>query len=234
MKINAIICIGILFMIFPSCQKNDRQLITQPQKQTVELRQIPVEEALATLTEFLQENKGDLRDTRSGRPREIVSVSTYYGSHKGTQTETRAANEHVDSIPNAYLVNFGNGEDFAVLGANTAVPEIVAVTENGQIEEDLTVIFREIQDSHKDNDPDDQQIDTVGYYCVEDDDFYSAAATMLSSSQNVSDQRLTVASKWVTMKEVSTARLLPQRSHYLTSHGDRRSLITSTAIAEIL
>ena len=50
-------------MIFPSCQKNDRQLITQPQKQTVELRQIPVEEALATLTEFLQENKGDLRDT---------------------------------------------------------------------------------------------------------------------------------------------------------------------------
>ena len=147
MKINAIICIGILFMIFPSCQKNDRQLITQPQKQTVELRQIPVEEALATLTEFLQENKGDLRDTRSGRPREIVSVSTYYGSHKGTQTETRAANEHVDSIPNAYLVNFGNGEGFAVLGANTAVPEIVAVTENGQIEEDLTVIFREIQDS---------------------------------------------------------------------------------------
>lgn len=177
MKINAIICIGILFMIFPSCQKNDRQLITQPQKQTVELRQIPVEEALATLTEFLQENKGDLRDTRSGRPREIVSVSTYYGSHKGAQTETRAANEHEDSIPNAYLVNFGNGEGFAVLGANTAVPEIVAVTENGQIEEDLTVIFSEIQDSHKDNDPDDQQIDTVGYYCVEDDDFYSAAAT---------------------------------------------------------
>lgn len=76
MKINAIICIGILFMFFPSCQKNDRQLITQPQKQTVELRQIPVEEALATLTEFLQENKGDLRDTRSGRPREWKDCQT--------------------------------------------------------------------------------------------------------------------------------------------------------------
>lgn len=80
MKINAIIRIGILFMIFPSCQKNDRQLITQPQKQTVELRQIPVEEALATLTEFLQENKGDLRDTRSGRPREWEGLSNGYFS----------------------------------------------------------------------------------------------------------------------------------------------------------
>lgn len=234
MKINAIICIGILFMIFPSCQKNDRQPITQPQKQTVELRQIPVEEALATLTEFLQENKGDLRDTRSGRPREIVSVSTYYGSHKGTQTETRAANEHVDSIPNAYLVNFGNGEGFAVLGANTAVPEIVAVTENGQIEEDLTVIFAKFKTVTRITTPMISKLTQLAIIALKMMTSTQQRPQMLSSSQNVSDQRLTVASKWVTMKEVSTARLLPQRSHYLTSHGDRRSLITSTAIAEIL
>ena len=177
MKPNTVILVGILFMLSLSCQKNDKQLITQPLEQNEGLRQIPIEEALATLNEFLQANKGDLLETKSGRPREIVSVFPYYGSHKGAQTETRATNGSVDNIPNAYLVNFGDGEGFAVLGANTAVAEIVAVTENGQIEDDLTVIFRDIHESYENNDPDDQQIDTAGYYCVEDDDFYSAAAT---------------------------------------------------------
>ena len=107
MKPNTVILVGILFMLSLSCQKNDKQLITQPLEQNEGLRQIPVEEALATLNEFLQANKGDLLETKSGRPREIVSVFPYYGSHKGAQTETRATNGSVDNIPNAYLVNFG-------------------------------------------------------------------------------------------------------------------------------
>ncbi len=74
MKPNTVILVGILFMLSLSCQKNDKQLITQPLEQNEGLRQIPVEEALATLNEFLQANKGDLLETKSGRPREIVSV----------------------------------------------------------------------------------------------------------------------------------------------------------------
>lgn len=111
MRINAIIFIGILFMLSLSCQKNDKQLITQPLEQNEGLRQIPIEEALATLNEFLQANKGDLLETKSGRPREIVSVFPYYGSHKGAQTETRAVNESVYSIPNAYFTSISDGKD---------------------------------------------------------------------------------------------------------------------------
>jgi len=44
MRINAIIFIGILFMLSLSCQKNDKQLITQPLEQNEGLRQIPIEE----------------------------------------------------------------------------------------------------------------------------------------------------------------------------------------------
>ena len=63
MKPNTVILVGILFMLSLSCQKNDKQLITQPLEQNEGLRQIPVEEALATLNEFLQANKGDLLET---------------------------------------------------------------------------------------------------------------------------------------------------------------------------
>ncbi len=46
MKPNTVILVGILFMLSLSCQKNDKQLITQPLEQNEGLKQIPVEEAL--------------------------------------------------------------------------------------------------------------------------------------------------------------------------------------------
>ena len=172
-RVKSFLWIALLSLWAFSCQTgNYSGSMDQLPEPTAEKRLIPMEDALSILSEFLQSSERDMPPTRSGAPRKIASVSTYFGGDD--HIATKAASETEDNLPCAYLVNFEDGEGFAVLGANSSVADIVAVTESGRIEDDLTVIFSTDDEPLEDIDPDDYQIDTIGYYCKEDDDFYSS------------------------------------------------------------
>lgn len=123
---------------------------------------VPIEEALEKLDAFM--NSVNLVNTRSGMKREIETIETHYDKDA---SGTRAA-----KIPDAYLVNFKNEEGFAVLGANTSVTPIVAVTEKGSLEPGfLDMVF---DDNPITEDVDGNIIDlaTFDYYSEEYDDYY--------------------------------------------------------------
>lgn len=165
-----------------SCQRGD--IMAEPDQMTPQdegVQVVPLEAALSTLEAFLEGEEL----TRAGGRREIESISVYYGPKKTSDvTLTRSDttgddDESENEEPLAYLVNFANDEGFAVLGANADVDDIIAVTENGHILDDLTVVVDEALDEEMedalDGDDIDEPVDTVGVYCEEDDDFYCAA-----------------------------------------------------------
>ena len=165
-----------------SCQRDD--IMAEPDQMTPQdegVQVVPLEAALSTLEAFLEGEEL----TRAGGRREIESISVYYGPKKTSDvTLTRSDttgddDESENEEPLAYLVNFANNEGFAVLGANADVDDIIAVTENGHILDDLTVVVDEALDEEMedalDGDDIDEPVDTVGVYCEEDDDFYCAA-----------------------------------------------------------
>ncbi len=172
-RVKSLLWIALLSLLAFSCRTgNDSDSMAPLPEPTAEKRLIPMEDALALLSEFLKSSEKDIPPTRSGAPRKIASVSTYFRGDD--HIATKAASETGDNLPSAYLVNFEDGEGFAVLGANSSVADIVAVTESGQIEDDLTVILSTNDEPLEDIDQDDYPIDTIGYYCKEDDDFYSS------------------------------------------------------------
>lgn len=205
-----------------SCQQADVDYLGEKQiTQEVELKQIPLEEALETLENFLSENESDMYPTRSGSARKIANISTYYKAGELNATGTRTT--QASDIPDAYLINFADGEGFAVLGANNAVADIVAVTEKGQIQDDLQVVlstyYTEVDDASEEDGDDLYEIseDSIGWRCDEDDDFYAGAIittnfvtecikvaieqptnTTVIVDENVSNNPATESAKYVT------------------------------------
>lgn len=133
-------------------------------------RMISQDEAISTLMAFLEDTE---LPTRSGKSRTISSVSVY------SKPVTKAQMEDATESPSAYLVNFDDDEGFAVLGATTDVPDIVAVVESGHIEDDLTIVVPEEENESPDiEDEEDEEYemdeDSLDMYCAEDGDYYSA------------------------------------------------------------
>lgn len=92
------------------------------------------EKAVAKLTRFLSDTQ-----TKAFDPNSIQSVEAHYSSR-----------DKNSSVPDAYVVNFCGGKGFAILGANTDVDDIVAVTDNGHIDAStLDISFDETKNSHE-------------------------------------------------------------------------------------
>lgn len=145
---------------------------------------IPIENAQKTLDDFISEN--GLVQTKSGKPRKYDTISTYYS--KGIVSKS-ATNVVASELPTAYVVNFEDNEGFAVLGANEAIPDIIAVTEAGQIDpvslnvinnsdfiESEPMLFEDMDESEIEYFNDNVTItaDTL-FYCIDDDDYFVGA-----------------------------------------------------------
>jgi len=115
MNLKLIILATATVSAIVACQKNVTDTTATPVKAEI----IPVEKALGTLNGFLS-------DTRSGAEIKIASVETHFSK----KAQTRGV-----ALPDAYIVNFEDESGYAVLGANTTVPEIVAVTSAGNLPE---------------------------------------------------------------------------------------------------
>lgn len=126
---------------------------------------IPLETALATLDNFI-----GISGTKADGGKRIASVSNYY---RPANLLTKSSDAEPEDSPDAYLVNFEEG-GFAVLGANTSVPDIVTVFEMGCIKDDLTVVLNLPFERLSDYDPSEEDEVLDNFYCEEDDDYYCA------------------------------------------------------------
>ncbi len=125
---RTIIIIFCMTFIFQACTKQlemkDSYNLSDENLSTI----VPLEKALETLDTFLS---GAYSDQTRNETRRIKSIDTYAGDY---------ATKSGEVVPQAYVINYDNNEGFAILGANTDVFPIVAVTENGQIDPETLLV----------------------------------------------------------------------------------------------
>ena len=108
--------------IIVSCTKEETHECVEPSVEAKkEISIIPIETALETLDDFLNEINEPI--TKSEQGKRIVSIETHYSN----KVVTRSG----ESMPDAYLVNFDNDAGYAILGANSSLSPVIAYIEEG-------------------------------------------------------------------------------------------------------
>ncbi|MGM9788180.1 MAG: C10 family peptidase [Candidatus Cryptobacteroides sp.] len=137
-----------LFVVFSSCADSD----SLDNISIIEEGSISIEQALSNLDVFYSIAYPNTKSTRK-----IESITKYSEDIITKSGEEKAV----------YLVNYSNNSGFAVLAAEPSVVDVVAVVENGHINDDLSVSVNNTSiDQIEVN-------DELTYFCVEDDDYYS-------------------------------------------------------------
>lgn len=128
----------LISLIIISCSEATDSLEEAIPEKPSNVQVISVDEAMGTLTSFM--NDMGLVKTKSGESRAMGSVEVHYSS------------KIIDGnpVPDAYLVNFENNAGFAVLGANSDITPIIAVTESGSMDWN-TLMSANVIDSEKRN-----------------------------------------------------------------------------------
>lgn len=166
MKNKLIILIGVLLII--GCNRFDKGFVSVDSEVNKTYEVIEEDQALETLMAFMQRTE---MMTKTGKERVIKSINTYPFMTKATDD------------PEAYVINFEDNAGFAVLGARSDMAEIIAVTENGNIDPvTLSIIDSPVFGDSLIVIPgipvfgdDEVVVDTLtsdNIYCVEDDDYY--------------------------------------------------------------
>lgn len=159
-----VLCIGLL----NSCNKTDvisHVHTSDVSRETDTVTLVSKEVALDILNDFMQRVEGGLLPTKSGQNRVIESFDTYY--KEGVTTKSVNG-----TLPSAYIVNYANNEGFAVIGANTDMPPIVAVTEKGTLNPVTLEIIISNEGTNEISGSDDIDFATFDFYCSADDDYY--------------------------------------------------------------
>lgn len=120
-RIVALLMISI-FAIACSKEMTDMNSSHACREMSVEI--VPLEKALQNLDAFLASS--GMLQTKAGISWEVSNVETHYSRWRVTKSG--------EAIPDAYIVNFTEENGFAVLGANTAVSPVVAVSYKGSLE----------------------------------------------------------------------------------------------------
>lgn len=136
---------------------------------------VSMETALDILDDFMQKTESEFMPTKSGNYRVIETVDEYYLGGSLTKSDGL-------SLPSAYIVNYAENEGFAVLGANTSMPPIIAVTEKGSLNPNSLEVVISNEGTNDISTFDDIDWETFDFYCPEDDDYY-----VMGNDQFVSD-----------------------------------------------
>lgn len=147
------LCFLSSFVAFYSCSNCADDVVYSSKNSTIPIDVISIDSALSTLFNFME-----CLDSKTGNHPEIESIETHFSNI--------AQSKDGENLPDVYAVNFKENSGFAVLGANTAVDDIVMVSENGHIDgESLLVSFDDSTTKVLD-------ISSFPYYSEEDDDYY--------------------------------------------------------------
>lgn len=162
-----IIIVALYIALFSACESYEKDYCIDNYivKTEPSVTLVDKEVALDILSDFMERAESAFLPTKSGNVRVIGSVDEYYID--GGLTKSAGS-----SLPSAYIVNYEDNEGFAVLGANTDMPPIVAVTEKGSLN---PITLEVIIPHNEDNDisiSDEIDWSTFDFYCPEDDDYY--------------------------------------------------------------
>ena len=124
MKQLVFVCLSVFVCLACSRQEDVRTL--DPGIAKGGIRPVSIESALATLDDFMVKSSSSETRVESGAGYTIASITTY------KSPSTRAV--ETEDLAKAYIVNFANDQGFAILGANTAMPDVLIVSSMGQID----------------------------------------------------------------------------------------------------
>lgn len=128
MKTRFILLIALLFI--SSCT------LDHETEGRIDSDTISIEEAMRSLDIFLSHQSQYSKETRSAakKPHKIMTVTS-----SDIKSVTRSSSDET-STPLVYVVNYENDGGFAILAANTALPDpVIAVTEKGNLNNDLSL-----------------------------------------------------------------------------------------------
>lgn len=120
-KIYFLFALSVLTMLASCTKEETRECVETASNEQKEVSIIPIETALETLEDFINETQES--STKGNIGRDIISIETHYSNMAMTRSG--------ETLPDAYLVNFDNEGGYAVLGANTSVDPIIAFVEEG-------------------------------------------------------------------------------------------------------
>lgn len=146
------VCFVTVIALFASCSTTEDEVsITRTRMQSNSFSDsettIPLDRALKSLDDFIKKNYPITKGTSFS---EIESISNYCSSGQ----RTKSSNE---STPDAYIINYKNDSGFAILGAKSNLPDVIAVVESGTIDTTTLVVtfnrFNESKISQCNEDP---------------------------------------------------------------------------------
>ena len=161
----------VALLAFGACSVWDEETVEsvpapQPASEKAGVRS--VDRALAELQRVLDAIDGG---TRTGG-RTVRDIQTVYRPLSATRS---AADDGGEPRELVYIVNFGEGEGGAILGADERLAPVIAVTDTDSIGPVDFIVnkFGEIDDDYIHNDDDDEpDLGDCPYYDAADDDFY--------------------------------------------------------------
>lgn len=180
------VCFVTVIALFASCSTTEDEVSTtrtrmQSNSFSDSETTIPLDRALKSLDDFIKKNYPITKGTSFS---EIESISNYCSSGQ----RTKSSNE---STPDAYIINYKNNSGFAILGAKSNLPDVIAVVESGTIDTTTLVVtfnrFNESKISQCNEDPDDPMPDSIGFYCEDDNDFYCEVIPLTDTSRFVGE-----------------------------------------------
>lgn len=168
------IIVILSILLFVSCssfeEDNEIQLDTTS-NQEIQEGIVPLDLALNRLESFLSKHESSMLMTKGNNKRQISSISLHYPS-----VMTKGENDSLALVPDSYIVNFDDNNGFAVLGAVTTLPDIICVTEHGNISDDLIpVVSTPLMDTLSFVTQEELTLEEIDPYCEEDDDYYCMA-----------------------------------------------------------
>lgn len=170
----------VLLLVLASCSSELDEGVEVEHISDREIKIINLNDALSTLSNFMDKNERFMLSTKSGTAREISRVQVIYKNATYSDiilTKSASVDSTSISDPSCYVVNFADSSGYAVLGANTSVPPIVAVTEKGSIDADkiVTADSVDIYELYREKDCDCEDeilLEDFDWYNDEEDDFY--------------------------------------------------------------
>lgn len=160
-----IVALLMIFIFAIACSKEMTDMNSSHACREVSVEIVPLEKALQNLDAFLASS--GMLQTKAGISREVSNVETHYSRWRVTKSG--------EAIPDAYIVNFTEENGFAVLGANTAVSPVVAVSYKGSLEAGFLEKNFTSDTLTCDVDGNEVDLSTFDFYSEEDDDYYVMA-----------------------------------------------------------
>ena len=133
MRKSYLVLLFVAMFAITSCDYNDEQLVVNPTEQAEEAiinGKVPFSRAISN-ADFVFKNI----DGSSAKKRKVRSVDVLTKSNPNSKiVSTRSSSLSEDDKPLAYVVNYENNEGFAILAADTKLPPVISIGDEGNFD----------------------------------------------------------------------------------------------------